>query len=78
MQLGYHRVNSPDNFNQLRPNSINLAGRKPGRRLAWRARAGRRQVGSMSRTRSKTTLLTSQVTSVTWPVLTWPVGSKVC
>jgi len=42
----------------LKPNSISLADRKPrwepGRRLAWRARAGRRQVESMSRTRSKT------------------------
>jgi len=38
----------------IRPNSISLAGRKPGCRLAWRARAGRRQIESTSRTRSKT------------------------
>jgi len=59
---------------QYKPNSISLAGRKPGRRPAWRARAGRRQVGkhveSMSRTRSKTVRCWRHKWRV-WPDLYW-------
>ena len=54
----------------LNPNSISLVGRKPGRRLAWRARAGRRQVESTSRTCSKTVRCWRHKWRV-WPDLYW-------